>query len=339
VNRPVALALRALGLGDFVTGVPALNLLRRALPGHRLMLAAPARLAPLVTLVPAVDGLLPHGELEALTGVRGPIEVAVDLHGKGWRSRQLLLDLHPCRVVGFADPSAGLPGPEWRRDEHEVARWLRLIVEGFRVSGNASGPDAASAPAGSKLAGSMLAGSMPAGSMLAGSMLAGSMARPAVPTPAGLTVIHPGAAAAARRWPVERFATVARSLISRGHRVVLTGTRAEAELVGRVSAGSGAPPLLDLPLLDLTATIAGARLLICGDTGVAHLASAYRVPSVVLFGPVSPREWGPPPDPRHQVLWHGDGTGDPHAGVIDPALLEISIPEVLAAVERIGGSG
>lgn len=313
MTRPVALALRALGLGDFVTGVPALNLLRQTLPRHRLILAAPARLAPLVTLVPAVDCLLPRGELEALTGVRGPIEVAVDLHGMGRRSRQLLVDLHPSRVVGFADPSAGLPGPEWRRDEHEVARWLRLIVEGFGVSGYASGADAASA-------------------------LAGSMALPPVSAPIGLTVIHPGAAAAARRWPAERFAAVAHSLISDGHRVVLTGTGAEADLVGWVSARSGAAPLLDLPLLDLTATIAGARLVICGDTGVAHLASAYRVPSVVLFGPVSPRQWGPPPDPRHQVLWHGDGTGDPHAGAIDPALLEISIPEVLAAVERIGGS-
>ena len=39
---PVVLALRALGLGDALTGVPALRGLRRAFPGHRLVLAAPA---------------------------------------------------------------------------------------------------------------------------------------------------------------------------------------------------------------------------------------------------------------------------------------------------------
>ena len=314
MNRPVALALRALGLGDFVTGVPALNLLRQTLPLHTLMLAAPARLAPLVTLVPAVDGLLPRGELEALTGFRNPVDVAVDLHGKGPRSRQLLIDLGPGTVLGFADRTAGLTGPEWRRDEHEVARWMRLVVEGFRLPRHACGPDD-------------------------GSAVAGSMARPAVSAPTGLTVIHPGAAAPARRWPADRFAAVARSLISDGHRVVLTGTRAEADLVAWIGSRSGAAALLDLPLLDLAATISGARLVICGDTGVAHLASAYRTASVVLFGAVSPREWGPPPDPRHQVLWHGDGRGDPHAGVVDPALLQISVPEVLAATRRIGAAG
>jgi ADP-heptose:LPS heptosyltransferase len=64
------------------------------------------------------------------------------------------------------------------------------------------------------------------------------------------------------------------------------------------------------------------------------VASNYRVPSVVLFGPVSPYVWGPPPHPRHQVLWYGDGRGDPHGTSPDPALLKISIADVLAAAER-----
>jgi ADP-heptose:LPS heptosyltransferase len=47
---------------------------------------------------------------------------------------------------------------------------------------------------------------------------------------------------------------------------------------------------------------------ICGDTGVAHLATAYGTPSVVLFGPMPPALWGPPPERRqHLVLWRGTG--------------------------------
>ena len=42
MSRPVALALRALGLGDFLTGLPALQLIKRALPEHEVVLAAPA---------------------------------------------------------------------------------------------------------------------------------------------------------------------------------------------------------------------------------------------------------------------------------------------------------
>ncbi|WP_260615114.1 MFS transporter, partial [Streptomyces sp. WAC05292] len=42
----------------------------------------------------------------------------------------------------------------------------------------------------------------------------------------------------------------------------------------------------------LAALVAHARCVVAGDSGVAHLASALRTPSVVLFGPVAPRLWG-----------------------------------------------
>ena len=86
-------------------------------------------------------------------------------------------------------------------------------------------------------------------------------------------------------------------------------------------------------LLELFALVARARLVICGDTGVAHVASLYRTASVLLFGPVSPSRWGPPADGPHRVLWHGDGTGDPHAPAPDPALLRIQVTEVIEAAE------
>jgi hypothetical protein len=51
-----------------------------------------------------------------------------------------------------------------------------------------------------------------------------------------------------------------------------------------------------------------------------------------LFGPVSPRLWGPRTDGPHTVLWHPDLVrGDRWAADPDPALLAITVPEVLAA--------
>jgi hypothetical protein len=57
----------------------------------------------------------------------------------------------------------------------------------------------------------------------------------------------------------------------------------------------------------------------------------------VLFGPTPPHRWGPPEDGPHDVLWHGTGVGDPHADAPDPALLEITVDEVLVLAEaRLG---
>ena len=153
--------------------------------------------------------------------------------------------------------------------------------------------------------------------------------------PRALTVLHPGAAADARRWPAERFAAVAERLVRQGHRVVLTGSPAERQLVERIGRASGGRPMSGLSLRQLFGLVARARLVISGDTGIAHVASLYRTPSVLLFGPVAPSRWGPPASGPHRVLWHGDGSGNPHGDEPDPALLRITVPEVLAAIEQL----
>ncbi|WP_275412464.1 glycosyltransferase family 9 protein, partial [Streptomyces sp. S-9] len=89
-----------------------------------------------------------------------------------------------------------------------------------------------------------------------------------------------------------------------------------------------------LPFPRLSALVAGARAVVSGDTGIAHLAVAHATPTVTLFGPVPPRHWGPPPHPGHIALWHGP-EGDPHARRPDPALLRVTPDEVLDALHRL----
>lgn len=117
-------------------------------------------------------------------------------------------------------------------------------------------------------------------------------------------VLHPGASAPARRWPVERFRALARLLADRAWRVVVTGSAEERSLAAQVTGGiPGAVDLSgagDLGLL--AAVLARARVLVVGNTGPAHLAAATGTPVVSLFSPVVPawawRPWRVP----HRLL-------------------------------------
>jgi ADP-heptose:LPS heptosyltransferase len=155
----------------------------------------------------------------------------------------------------------------------------------------------------------------------------------------GASVVHVGASHEARRWPVERFAAVAAALAREGHRVVVTGSADERARVARVVGAARLAPEQamgagHLDLLALARTIAHARLVVSGDTGVAHLATAFGTPSVVLFGPVPPALWGPPRSPLHRALWAGR-TGAPNGRRIARGLRELSVDQVLRSVTEL----
>lgn len=318
----VTLVLRALGLGDLLTAVPALRALRRARPDDELVLAAPAPLEPLVSLLDAVDVLLPTPGLGALRhGVGAPFrpDLAVNLHGSGPQSIADLLTTRPERLITHRHPDfPRLDGPAWKDDLHEVERWgVLLACHGIPVD-----PEELWLPP------------------------------PSEPSPApGAVVIHPGAAFPARRWPPERFAAVARALthdVTRtvetdgreaGARpVIVTGDEAERPLATEVAerAGLGREAVfVGQDLAGLAALVADAALVVCGDTGVGHLATAFGTPSVLLFGPTPPDLWGPPTTrPQHVVLWSGT-VGDPHAPTPDPGLLRLTVPAVLEAARTL----
>ena len=153
---------------------------------------------------------------------------------------------------------------------------------------------------------------------------------------AGATLVHPGAASPSRRWPPERFAEVIRSEIGHGRRVIVTGGPDEAGLAHDVAARAGLPDSAvhagQGGVLTIARLVDAADRVVCGDTGIAHLATALRTPSVVLFGPTSPALWGPPPDrPWHRALWAGT-SGDPHGQLPDPGLLAIDVDQVTTAL-------
>ncbi|WP_218019394.1 glycosyltransferase family 9 protein [Nocardia arthritidis] len=301
----VLLALRAHGLRELLTAVPALRALHDVRPRHRLVLAAPGWLRPVVELADCVDELHATPMAGGLRWNAPPPAFAVNLHDAGADSIRALLATDPGQTITFRHKDfPQLPGSLCDPGLHETVRWCRLL----EWAGIAADP-----------------------------------ARLDLTPPPESTgerrwiVVYPGGAPA-RRWPAERFATVSAGLREWGYPVRIVGSAADRPLARAVAEAAGLPETSvlagELTLRQLAVTVADAALVLSGDTGVGHLATAFGTPSVLVFGPDSPAVWGPPPERMaHVALWAGH-VGDPRSDAPAPGLAMISAAEVLAAADR-----
>ena len=121
------------------------------------------------------------------------------------------------------------------------------------------------------------------------------------------TVCAPGAEyGPAKRWPSRHVATLAASLVGP---VILLGSAKEAALCEEIANPVNAlqpGKCLNLagktPLIDAFALISAARQMVSNDSGLMHVAAAFEVPQVAIFGSSSPIHT-PPLSPKAHVVW------------------------------------
>jgi lipopolysaccharide heptosyltransferase II len=305
------LCVRLDALGDVLMTTPALRALKESRPGRRLTLLTSPAAAPLAALVPEIDDVIAYdapwvkgtaprrdGTPEFAMAERlrrggfdaaavftvysqNPLPAAFLCHLAGVPRR-----LAHCRENPYQLLTDWIPEPEPERFvRHEVRRQLDLVgAVGCRTSDERLSlrvPQEVRRRADAALA-----------------RLGVDRSRPWV-------AVHPGASAASRRYPPERFAEAARLLADHGLPVVFTGADRERELVEAVRAAMGAPSRSlagELDLAGLAAVIARAAVLVTNNTGPAHVAAAVGTPVVDLYALTNPQHapWAVP----HRVLFH-----------------------------------
>ncbi len=110
--------------------------------------------------------------------------------------------------------------------------------------------------------------------------------------------ISPGASfGTAKRWPAERFATLARQLHQElGAQCVLFGSSQEASLADEVASSSMAPVISlagQTTLTEFMELVSGCDAYLTNDTGTMHVAAALGVPTIAIFGPTNEHETAP----------------------------------------------
>ena len=129
-------------------------------------------------------------------------------------------------------------------------------------------------------------------------------------------VVHPGAGAAVKEWPIHRWRSVAIELMRDGFQIAMTGSDVEVEQCAAIAAS--VPGCISLAgqtsVSVLAELLRNAELVLGPDCGPLHLAVAVGTPTVHLFGPSDPLRYGPWGDrERHRVVsagWHCPRCGD-----------------------------
>lgn len=300
---------RALHLGDMLCAVPALRALRSALPAARIALVGlpwarqfATRFACYVDEFIAFPGhpLLP--EQPVRQGELGPFYAALcerrftlglQLHGSGDISNEIVTGFGAQAVAGYTRGEPAMlehtvlyPYPEVGA---EPERLLSLVE---RLGASAAG-DHLEFPLAQE-----------DDRELHASGVAGGLA------PGGYICIHPGARTREKCWPARHFAEVGDRLADEfGVQVVLTGSADEAALASEVAGRMRAPAInaaAPISIGAMAALMKNARLLVCNDTGVSHIAAGLKLKSVVIFSKADIARWAPLDRHNHRCIWDPD---------------------------------
>ncbi len=333
------LIVRLGALGDVVHAIPVAAALRRAFPQARIDWLVSAKHREILDLVPVIDRRLVINDRSDASGGaslvaavgelrRARYDVAIDLQGL-IKSALLARASGAPRVLGFAsryareraarifyteahDPGrGGIYDPRETRHVVEINLGLLTLVgiTAARPEFPIDEPPSEAARIVRERIGARYA------------------------------ILNPGAAWPNKRWPTDRLAAVAAHLRRRHGlpSVVLWGPGEEALAAAVVTAAQGAaiesPPTT---IADLTMLARGAALMVSGDTGPTHIASALGTPLVGLYGPTRPARNGPlsPLD----VVVSRDAVCQCHhlrrCRLDRMCLLDVDAADVIAAVDR-----
>jgi heptosyltransferase-2 len=337
------LIVKLAAIGDVVMALPMVSALREVDPASRISWLCGREVAPLLRAIEGIDQLIEVDEAAILTGTRvgkaravreawqrlaGMRFDAVYVAHSDHRYRWLVKPVRAA-AVHWLGGQPGRPGPIPGR--YYGAEYVRLVtgrddhratLPPFPTFGHALPPALEARLADGEGAGARRIAIAPGG--------ARNLARD-----------NP-----LRRWPLERYAALARQLLAAGARVALTGGAGDA-WVREGFAGVAVDDFIGATSLpDLVALYRRCAAVVTHDSGPLHLARLAGTAVVGLFGPTLPAAFVPD-GTRSRVLWPGAALpcapcydGREFAACDDNRCMQlIAVPAVAEMLERTLSGG
>jgi heptosyltransferase I len=111
----------------------------------------------------------------------------------------------------------------------------------------------------------------------------------AISVPQRYALLLHGAAWETKLWPEDRWIAVGKNIKAAGLNVLLPwGSDHERERAERIASTIGGTVLPKIPIAELARTIANAEFVVGLDTGLTHIAVAFGVPTLTIYGPSIP---------------------------------------------------
>ncbi|MFH1175850.1 MAG: glycosyltransferase family 9 protein [Acidobacteriota bacterium] len=300
-------------LGDFVHTLPAVARLREGNAGGSLTLLIPAAHFPLARLLEVEACVRPAsaGYLWARAHLRRRFAVALSAR-HATRAKLLLAGAGAPLALASQGRGARLLGLErFAVDRHRHQRHdLDLALARLALPPVAAGPFRLSLPDALVRVGLDL--------------------RAEYGQKGSLVALLPGARGlAAKRYPADQFAALARLLGEAGLACVAVAGPGEEELAARVAlpAGGRVFPATS-PLDEVAALLAACDAAVGHDSGLTHLAAVLGAPTVALFGPTDPARTGPV---GGATIIRASEHGAASLAELPPAVVAAAVDSLLAA--------
>lgn len=283
--------IRLRSLGDCVLTTPALALLKAYRPDLKIAVVVEDRFRAVFEGNPQVNDILPPS---ARALAKWNPRMALNFHG-GSRSMWLTATSGAEIKAGFAHHAYSFLYTD------KIPRAQEILGDARRVH------------TAEHLASAMFWMGVPQAEIPRARLAAGPAAQPRA-----YAVVHPFASTPEKTWPAGYFIAVAEYLRDKAvlEPIFLAGPTDDS------SAFTNFRVISNAPLGEVKSLMAGAQLFIGNDSGPAHIAAAFGVPVVVLFGPSDPVNWSP---------WRTEG----HVLTNPEAIGRIAVEEVIAAAEAL----